>query len=768
MSLNKAAKGVQRIQLLRINPASRVPMPWIMRPNEPIRGPHLKGKVTLPQMFIGNNIQAVLQQDLPVPVHLKDITVMAYIEGTTELSPYLAVNFDESRFVHPLLQFEKPYRLDYDVHNFFDVSTNPLDHIYLQYIIAQPEMDEKLDKKIKLLINDYITAADIIDKQKEADAYKTRRQHARQIIGTLTPEQLQWILQMVNQPPAAKQHKIDELKGVKKQRKIKDKGITYVPTSVPTNNINNVNFSQNNANNANNNQNYINNADLNQNYNENENDTEIEDEDIDMTQQQYENEMMETAANVVPPVKLPVDQPLAQPNIIYDDKTGLPVGTNPNDIPPELDNNPYRVPPGLSKINNNAEGQTSAASPINTDNIPSPNVPTQSNNNNSNNPENPQNNRDEDMQINNINEPPVHHQFVPNKETPIPGNQPINVTTTKNVHVIQPSNSTVNVVSKEGTGVTQKTTKITNTTQNNRKKSTGLSSKNGKNAKRRQKQINKNVKIIHQQSTNNADKIQEIQKNAHEMQRQLLQQQEDSLLEQQQAYTQRLVQQKRHNELKQKQQEQSIIEEQQHSLIQQQKQQIQQLKQQLEQNNLLLQQQQQVQQTNQTQIQQLQQTQQTQNTQQVQQAQQSGQRQYYQSPVPTNTTYNNPQTDEQLAAEIANVMNNSAMPPRYQTSMPAQRGSLVKTPIQPGVQPQLRNVNKYNQDFAADPTMDNNLSQQQVQQVQQYVQPYGYTINQPRPAQIGVQQPTQVLGSILHPAPTFTTRMIYIYIYIYI
>ena len=93
--------------------------------------------------------------------------------------------------------------------------------------------------------------------------------------------------------------------------------------------------------------------------------------------------------------------------------------------------------------------------------------------------------------------------------------------------------------------------------------------------------------------------------------------------------------------------------------------------------------------------------------------------------------------------------------------MPAQRGNLVKTPIPPGVTPQLRNINKYNQAYAQDPTLGGNLSQEQVQQVQQHIKPFGYQINQtqaPTNTAIHPQAP-QVIGSILHPTPTFATRM---------
>ena len=65
MSLQEAGKGIVKIPLMRINPVSRVPMPWIKIPNEKIKDPYFRRKITMPSMFVGNNVEDQLQLDLP-------------------------------------------------------------------------------------------------------------------------------------------------------------------------------------------------------------------------------------------------------------------------------------------------------------------------------------------------------------------------------------------------------------------------------------------------------------------------------------------------------------------------------------------------------------------------------------------------------------------------------------------------------------------------------------------------------------------------------
>ena len=675
----KPFRGVSSsIADIRYNPVSGVPAPWIQAVRRQSNTDRTKGKELDERhpMFKGNNI-LIPQTELPTPPHLTDVTILEYVEGVTELAPQLAMNYDKNVGKQQILKFENPIKLDYEVHNFFNLSTNAQDHIYLQYIVPQPTKNIKLDGIIRDILTAYKAAADIMDKNKHQDTYNALRVHCRAEIKELDVNTVQWLLQRINQPKKATDLMLKNIKNNYKKSKQTNNVGSKTKTKKPTQNTktkykyipkkqHTTKVPKNNNNNNNNNSNtpppspreILNNN--------------LDDIDIIM------NEMIPNDA-------------LAQENIIYDDNTGNPVNGVSNPIPPstgaDVDSIDLAAPVpndvNASNIDNIQNGEIDYETDIDINENDNRNQQAQQTNNEPtinqtdyNSDESVEPNESDDSELinnnnnNNNNASNITHVYVPGQPNPIPKNNHIQNTrqiVNKKIDVIQPQHTQVNIKTNQNvSGVTHKIK------GNKTKKKVRIQSKEKTES---EKIIERNNLLIKQQQ-------------------QIIQQQQ--MIEKQQ----RIIENNKNKQVN------------------------------------------------------------------------DTQREYYNTPTPAQTTYNNPTSDEQLASQIADVMNSTQMPPKYQTEMNEQRNGMIKTPIATGVNPQLRNKNKYNQKFTSNESLGGNISTQQVQQIQQHLQPYGYQIQQQTqnipglgvPFGVNTQQTTGVIGSILNPTPTFTTRMKNIYL----
>ena len=652
----KAKRGTPVMKNVRFNPigAGRPPTLQKSQLGRPDREVGKESNIPHP-MWTGNNLK-IVQKNLRVPAHLCELNIMEYKEGITQISPKQAANYNPAKQtdVYKLIQ---PYNLDYEIHNYFNVSTNRSHHPYLEAIIPQPEPNKDLNKQILILVGDYITAARLLLKNK-IDEFVDLREKSRNDIKKLQPEVAQWLLQLINRPPT-----ISSILKINNNSNTNDSSrYTYDPTIITKTKINNTSekpkTNQNSTpakkvtQSAKNTQKTkktthqkIKKLKPRQKYGKRTNNNQLpcpnEDEDakletiggLGQDKTMYDNpyrnrheEMLDKTENIEieSNVKINEKQGTALPNPKV--KTGEQTG---------------------EAINEGPVSQTTQEQPTITYVPATQDQPVMSSN------------------ASVIQDPPVGPLYIP---PPPHMRHPLNPSTInhgerthivrkditmeqhENMHLVQPNVQTVNVRNRQT--IAMMPDMYPQQTQ---------------------------TEVIHPQQ-----------------------------------HHQHQYQQQQQMEIDSKQQETPS-------------------------------------------------NQQTTNSNVVQQP--GVGYTYYQDPPQHSVTFNNPTSDEALAGQIAGVLNNNKMPPKYDNTMPADRGHLIQTPIQPQTTPNLRYPNQYNQQYVPNSTLGGNLSTQQTQQLQTTLNPYGYQVQQQHitgigvPVGLGTTQTPQVLGSVYTPTPTFTTRM---------
>ena len=170
-------------------------MPTMYHPPQTTRIPHL-----LP-LFVGNQVANIQNKPLPVPEELVNITTTKYIPGVTEIDPKICANWNSSQPQQvKVYAFKQPATLDKVLHNFLNISTDPALHPYLRYIFPQPEYNPEIETKLQRFKQLYLQAAHTSIPIIQTHQFLKLRGELRTLIRKLKPQQLQWLLQLINPP----------------------------------------------------------------------------------------------------------------------------------------------------------------------------------------------------------------------------------------------------------------------------------------------------------------------------------------------------------------------------------------------------------------------------------------------------------------------------------------------------------------------------------------------------------------------------------------
>ena len=170
-------------------------MPTMYNPPQTTRIPRI-----LP-LYMGNQVAIIQNKPLPVPEELVNITTTKYLPGVTEINPKICANWDPNKPEQvKVYAFKQPAKLDVVLHNFLNISTDPALHPYLRYVFPQPEYDPELETKIQRFKQIYLQAAHTNIPVVQQHQFIKLRGEIRTLIRKLTPQQLQWLLQLINPP----------------------------------------------------------------------------------------------------------------------------------------------------------------------------------------------------------------------------------------------------------------------------------------------------------------------------------------------------------------------------------------------------------------------------------------------------------------------------------------------------------------------------------------------------------------------------------------